>query len=167
VKRGKWILDPDLLCDEPDPPPPGVEGLVTSRCLDGHHPERLEAHATIDLCKSCHSVIDPLGFGLEHYDGIGAYRTQENGFDVDATGQLPTGQKFDGVDEMAMLVANDPRFTRCLTKQVFTYALGRGVEEVDAPFLEQIEKDLPARGSSLARLIEAGRRRASRSACGR
>lgn len=153
VKRGKWILT-QILCDEPDPPPAGVEGLVTEQVPTGTIRERLEAHAAIDLCKSCHSVIDPLGFGLEHYDGIGLYRTQENGFDVDSTGQLPTGEKFDGADEMAALIANDPRFTRCLTKQVLTYALGRGVEEADAPFLEQIEKDLPARGSSLSGLVK-------------
>ena len=152
VKRGKWILT-QILCDEPDPPPPGVEGLVTEQVPTGTIRERLEAHATIDLCKSCHSLIDPLGFGLEHYDGIGAHRTKENGFDVDATGQLPTGEKFNGVDEMAALIANDPRFTQCLTKQVMTYALGRGVEEADAPFLQQIEKDLPARGSSLGGLL--------------
>lgn len=152
VKRGKWILT-QLLCDPPDPPPAGVEGLKIEEVPTGTIRERLAAHAKYEPCKSCHAQIDPAGFALEHYDGIGAWRTEENGFPVDATGELPTGEKFDGADEMAQLLAEDPRFPRCLTKQLMTYALGRGVEESDAPFLSQIEKDLPGRGSTLRGLV--------------
>lgn len=152
VKRGKWVLT-QLLCDPPDPPPPGVEGLKIEEVPTGTIRERLAAHSQYEPCRSCHEVIDPAGFALEHYDGIGAWRTEENGFPVDATGELPTGEKFDGAEEMAQLLAEDPRFTRCLTKQLMTYALGRGIEDVDAPFLEQIEKDLPGRGSTLRGLI--------------
>ena len=152
VKRGKWVLT-QLLCDPPDPPPPGVEGLKIEETPTGTIRERLAAHSQYEPCKSCHKVIDPAGFALEHYDGIGAWRTEENGFPVDATGELPTGEKFDGAEEMAQLLSKDPRFSRCLTKQLMTYALGRGVEDADAPFLEQIEKGLPERGNTLRGLI--------------
>lgn len=153
VKRGKWVLT-QLLCDPPDPPPPGVEGLKTETVPTGTIRERLAAHSEFEPCKSCHAVIDPAGFALEHYDGIGAWRTEENGFPVDATGKLPTGETFDGAEELAQLLTKDPRFTRCLTKQLMTYALGRGVEEADAPFLEQIEADLPGRGNTLRGLMQ-------------
>jgi hypothetical protein len=152
TKRGKWVLT-QLLCDAPDPPPPGVEGLMKEEVPTGTIRERLAAHRSVEPCKSCHSTIDPLGFGLEHYDGIGAYRTQESGFDVDATGELPTGEKFDGAEELSALVAKDQRFSQCLIKQVMTYALGRGVEASDASFIEQIESDLPGRGDTLRGLI--------------
>ncbi len=153
VKRGKWVLT-QLLCDPPDPPPAGVEGLKIEEVPTGTIRERLAAHSQAEPCKGCHAIIDPAGFALEHYDGIGAWRTEENGFPVDATGELPTGETFEGADEMAQLLSKDPRFTRCLTKQLVTYALGRGVEEADAPFLEQIEKGLPERGNTLRGLIE-------------
>jgi hypothetical protein len=152
VKRGKWVLT-QLLCDPPDPPPPGVEGLKIEETPTGTIRERLAAHSQYEPCKSCHKVIDPAGFALEHYDGIGAWRTEENGFPVDATGELPTGEKFAGAEEMAQLLSQDPRFTRCLTKQLMTYALGRGVDDADAPFLEQIEKALPERGNTLRGLM--------------
>lgn len=152
TKRGKWVLT-QLLCDAPDPPPPGVEGLPKESMPTGTTRERLAAHRDIPQCASCHTIIDPLGFGLEHYDGIGAYRVKEDGFDVDATGEMPTGEKFDGEDEIAKIIANDPRYTQCLIKQLMTYALGRGPGESDAPFMTQIETDLPERGSTLAGLV--------------
>jgi Protein of unknown function (DUF1592)/Protein of unknown function (DUF1588)/Protein of unknown function (DUF1587)/Protein of unknown function (DUF1595)/Protein of unknown function (DUF1585)/Ca-dependent carbohydrate-binding module xylan-binding len=153
VKRGKWVLT-QLLCDPPDPPPPGVEGLKIEEVPTGTIRERLAAHAKYEPCKGCHAKIDPPGFALEHYDGIGAWRTEENGFPVDATGSLSSGETFDGAEEMAQLISKDPRFTRCLTKQLMTYALGRGLyDEIDAPFLEKIEADLPGRGYTLRGLI--------------
>ncbi|MEZ4295242.1 MAG: DUF1585 domain-containing protein [Polyangiaceae bacterium] len=66
---------------------------------------------------------------------------------------MPSGEKFDGADEMAQIIASDPRFTRCLTKQVMTYALGRGVDEKDEPFLSQIETALPESGGTLHALM--------------
>ncbi|MBK8255996.1 MAG: DUF1592 domain-containing protein [Polyangiaceae bacterium] len=153
VKRGKWVLT-QLLCDPPDPPPAGVEGLKVEAVPTGTIRERLAAHSQYEPCKGCHAKIDPAGFGLEHYDGIGAWRDEENGFPVDSTGKLPSGETFDGADELAQLLSKDPRFGQCLTKQLMTYALGRGVGDDDAPFLETIEKDLADSGNTLPALLE-------------
>lgn len=152
TKRGKWVLT-QLLCSPPDPPPPGVEGLVKEEVPSGTIRERLAAHSSVEPCKSCHRVIDPPGFGLENYDGIGAYRTKEGEFDVDATGALPTGEKFEGAQELAVLLAQDPRFSQCLIKQMMTYALGRGVEKSDASFVEDIQSGLTGEKNTLRELV--------------
>ena len=92
MKRGVWILE-QLLCSEPPPPPPGVEGLPDGDMSSGSLRDRLELHRADPTCASCHNLMDPLGLGLEHYDAIGQYRTEDDGFPVDASGQLIEGHK--------------------------------------------------------------------------
>jgi hypothetical protein len=154
VKRGKWVLT-QLLCSKPADPPPGVEGLEPDPMPTGTLRELLEQHRKNPVCASCHNLMDPLGFGLESYDGIGMFRTEDTGgFPIDATGQLPTGEKFDGALEMADLVANDPRYARCTSRQVFTYALGRGAAVPDIKYLDHITEEFSAGGSKLRDLIK-------------
>lgn len=153
VKRGKWILT-QLLCDAPPPPPPGVEGLKTEEVPTGSIRQRLEAHRADPVCASCHEIMDPLGFGLEHYDGVGAWRTDDRGFPVDSSGQLPTGETFDGATELSGLLSEDARFSACVTEKLFTYALGRGAEKTDAPYLDHINQELGERGQRLRELVK-------------
>jgi hypothetical protein len=84
--------------------------------------------------------MDPIGLGLEHYSGIGAYRTiDELGFEVDASGKLITGETFVGVGELQAILATDSRVPSCMVNKTFTYALGRAVDATaDAPFLEDL-----------------------------
>jgi hypothetical protein len=152
VKRGKWILS-NLLCKTPDPPPPGVEGLITEMTPTGSLRQRLELHRAAPVCASCHKTMDPLGFALEHYDGIGAFRTTDNGFAIDATGELPDGTKFDGAKQMAKAIQKDPRFGHCVTEKLFTYALGRAPTNEDGPYLQRIESEFAAGGSKLKDLV--------------
>jgi hypothetical protein len=152
VKRGKWILG-QLLCSEPPPPPPGVEGLKQETMQTGSIRQRMEQHRKDPMCAGCHSSMDPLGFSLENYDGIGAYRTMDGTFPIDATGQLPDGPKFDGAQEMAKLIQTDPRYGHCVTEKLFTYALGRAPSTTDKPFLEHIEGEFGTHGSKLKELI--------------
>ena len=153
VKRGVWILE-QLLCNEPPPPPPGVEGLPEGDMSSGSLRDRLELHRADPTCASCHNLMDPLGLGLEHYDAIGSYRTEDDGFPVDASGQLIDGQAFTNAREMAALIQEDERFDLCVVEKLFTYALGRPVASTEHPFIEAIAADFAQSGSELPELIK-------------
>ncbi len=130
VKRGKWVLD-NLLGTPPADPPPDVPPLEEAM-LAGTLRERMEQHRENAVCASCHKVMDPLGFGLENYDGVGAWRDKDGEFAIDASGELPNGQKFSGPQELKqVLLARQDDFLRCLAEKMLTYGLGRGVEYSD------------------------------------
>lgn len=123
VKRGKWVLE-QLLCSAPPPPPPAVEGLPNDEQQSASLRQRMEQHRSDPVCAGCHKIMDPIGFGLEHYDGTGKWRDLDGEHPIDATGTLPDGRAFDGGVELAELIATDPRFPQCVTRQMLTYALG-------------------------------------------
>lgn len=153
VKRGKWVLS-QLLCSEPPPPPPGVEGLKPDPMPTSTLREMLEQHRKDPICASCHAAMDPIGFGLENFDGIGAYRTDDTGgFAIDASGELPTGEKFIGAVEMADVLAGDARYPRCVTRQLYSYALGRGIINVDRDYIDYLTAQFVAGGMKLTDLI--------------
>jgi hypothetical protein len=131
VKRGVWVLE-QMLCEDPPPPPPDLEipPLVVPP-VGATIRQTLEAHRASPACAACHKVMDPIGFGLENFDAIGAYRTMDNGAPVDASG-VYDGKKFVGAVELASLVAKDARFPKCVTAQLLTYAVGRSFREADA-----------------------------------
>ncbi|MGB8328733.1 MAG: DUF1592 domain-containing protein, partial [Polyangiales bacterium] len=153
VKRGVWILE-QLLCSEPPPPPPGVEGLPEGDMSSGSLRAQLERHRTDPTCASCHNLMDPLGLGLENYDAIGAYRTEDRGVPIDASGQLIDGQAFVDGREMAALIQQDERYDRCVVEKVFTYALGRPVASTERPFVDGIAAAYAQNGSQLPELIK-------------
>src|SRR5207248_616812 len=95
VHRGLWVLE-RVLCKVPPPPPPNVPSESPPPGFTGTRRELAEQHRSNPACSSCHSMIDPIGFGLEDYDGIGRYRTSENGKPIDSTGVLPDGRTFNG-----------------------------------------------------------------------
>lgn len=132
VKRGKWILE-NILGTPPPPPPPNVEELKEDgKALSGTLRERMEQHRTNPSCASCHQRMDPLGFGLENFNAIGAFRENENGKPIDPSGDLPGGDKFKGpADLRKILLAKSELFARCFTEKMLTYATGRGMERAD------------------------------------
>lgn len=152
VKRGQWVLE-QLLCSGPPPPPPGVEGLLSEGPVTGSIREQMEQHRTDPACIACHKAMDPVGFALEHFDAIGNWRDVDGEYEIDATGVLPDGQSFDGAVELGAVLAGDPRFTRCMTEKMMTYALGRGVELNDEPVVDRIHDEFLAGGASLRELI--------------
>lgn len=139
VLRGVWILEKVLAAPTPDPPP-GIPPLDAAPAEAGASlREKLEAHRADPSCASCHDRIDPLGFGLENYSPIGAWRAEESGRPVDNTGILPDGQEFAGPGELKkVLLAKKDDFTRALAENMLTYALGRGLEAYDRPAVESI-----------------------------
>jgi hypothetical protein len=124
VKRGKAIMS-QLLCTEVPDPPKDVNTTLGTSMTGTTLREQLESHRADVKCSGCHSLMDPLGFGLENYDAVGAYRTTDQGKMVDSSGTFLDGQKFTGAHELATLVSTDKRFAACITEQLYTYALGR------------------------------------------
>ena len=141
VLRGKWILE-NLLSSPPPPPPPDVPGLKET--TDDGQPrsmrEAMEQHRVNPACASCHQRMDPLGFALENFDAIGRWRTlSESKTPIDATGQLPSGERFEGpVGLRAQLLKSPDQFVTTITDKLLMYALGRSVEAYDAPTVRTI-----------------------------
>jgi hypothetical protein len=143
VLRGKWILE-NILGTPPPPPPPNVPALTESG-EDGQVltvRERLEAHRRNPVCASCHRVMDPLGFSLENFDGIGQWRSREEGGPVDASGQLADGTAVDGPVSLRQALTRRPeQFVGTVAEKLLTYALGRGLEYYDMPVVRSIARD--------------------------
>jgi len=98
--------------------------------------------------------MDPLGFGLENFNAIGAWRTEEGKFPVDASGSLPDGRSFQSPAELkAILKADRDPFVRCVTERLLTYALGRGPERYDRPIVNEIADKLPSRDYKFSNLV--------------
>jgi len=142
VVRGKWLLE-NVLGTPPPPPPPDVPALSenedkTAKPLSVR--ERMELHRSNPVCASCHNVMDPLGFALENFDGIGRYRSMNVAGDpIDTSGTLANGVPVDGPLDLRNALINSPEvFTTTVTNKLLTYALGRGVEYYDAPAVRQI-----------------------------
>jgi hypothetical protein len=158
VQRGKWILE-NLLGAPPPPPPPDVPDLKP-KGQDGRllsMREQLDLHRANAVCASCHARMDPIGFALENYDGIGKWRTKEAGLPIDAAGKLPNGTKFSGPAELKkiLLTAHRDEFVTTVTEKLLTYALGRGLETYDAPAVRAIMREAAKDNYRLPALISA------------
>ena len=146
VKRGRWVLE-QILGSPPPPPPPNVpelkEGHETDRGITLR--QRLEQHRADPACANCHAKMDPIGFALENYNAIGAFRIKEGESEIDATATLPDGTSFEGIAELKQILGDRKRnFARCLTEKMLIYALGRGLEYYDQPIIERIVTQLEA-----------------------
>jgi len=129
VRRGQYVYE-RFMCGEVPAPPPGIAGFPEPKA--GLTARELSAqHRADPSCSGCHNIMDPLGFGLETYDGLGAYRTSESGVSIDSSGALPGGASFRGGVELADALAKDPRFLECVTKKLATFALGRLMNQAD------------------------------------
>jgi len=144
VLRGKWVLE-NILGTPPPPPPPNVPDLVVSatngKALSMR--EAMEQHRANPVCATCHKLMDPLGFALENFDGIGTWRTMDAGGPIDPSGVLPDGTPFRGPAELqrVLLESKSAEFVATATERLLTYALGRGVESYDAPAVRNIIRE--------------------------
>lgn len=157
VKRGKWVLE-NLLNTPPPAPPANVPLLDESGAaqLTGTLRQRFEQHRADPLCAACHALMDPIGFGFENYDGVGAWRDQDGGFAVDPSGQLVSGETFQGPDELKRILLTTKReeFLRCLASKLLTYALGRGLEHYDRCAVDDVVATLKAGELRFSALVE-------------
>ena len=154
VIRGKWVLE-NLLNAPPPPPPPDVPSLDENKLgVTASLRQQMEIHRANAVCASCHTKMDPLGFGLENFNAIGKYRTTDGKFPVDASGTLPDGRSFKNAVELEGLLAAQPQaFAQCVTEKMLTYALGRGLERYDQPAVHQIVNQLAANDYRFSVLI--------------
>jgi hypothetical protein len=152
VKRGKWVLE-QLLCMPPDPPPPEVIGQFNEDESAGTVRERLEQHRADPACAACHTMMDPIGFGLERFDPVGRYRTTDNGAEINDSDVFLTGDLFHGSRELVAIVKEMPELTTCVSAHVATYGIGRGINLND---LAATEGDFCTVEDVAARTNEAG-----------
>jgi hypothetical protein len=144
--RGKWVLE-QLLGTPPPPPPPNVPALkddASVKVLTMR--QRMEEHRASPQCAVCHRMMDPLGFALENFDGLGRWRDADGGEDgtgkIDSSGTLPDGTAFDGpVGLREVLLSKKDLFVETFTERLLTYALGRGVEQYDRPIVRKIVRE--------------------------
>ena len=146
VKRGRWILE-QVLGAPPPPPPPNVPELpeepadVSAASLR----QRMEIHRRNPACANCHTKMDAIGFALENFNAVGAFRTKDGEFEIDASGEFADGTTFSGPAELkAMVLQRKEEFVRCFVEKLLTYALGRGLEYYDRPTVDKIVASLPA-----------------------
>ncbi len=156
VVRGKWVLT-NILGTPPPPPPPNVPKLKETtepgKALQTIR-EQMAQHRVNQPCAGCHKLMDPVGFTLENYDAIGRWRSAENGTPVDASGGLPDGSSFSGIEGLKQAVLARPElFVSTTTEKLLTYALGRGVEDYDQPAVRGIVQGGKARDYSFSSLV--------------
>ncbi len=152
--RGKWVLE-NLLGSAPPPPPPDVPVLDESKVgTTVSLRERLEQHRSDPNCSGCHMLTDPIGFGLESYDAIGAWRTHDGEVPIDTSGVLPDGKSFRGARDLKQILkGQEEAFTRNLAEKLLTFALGRGLERYDAPTVERMVRQTAANDYRFSNLV--------------
>ena len=147
VLRGKWLLD--TILGAPPPSPPADVPALPERGEGGRTAtvrERLERHRQAPACATCHASIDPPGFALEQFDGLGVWRiADEFGNPIDATATMPDGRTVAGMAGLrALLLERPERFAGTVTEKLLSYALGRGLEHVDRPTVRAVVRDAAA-----------------------
>jgi mono/diheme cytochrome c family protein len=156
VLRGGWLLE-RILGERVPPPPPDVpaldeqEGALVAQSLR----ERLEHHRTRPECATCHDRIDPLGFGLEQFDAIGRWRSEDGGTLIDATGRLPSGETFDGPEELKqLLLTRRDQFVKHLIRKMLGFALGRPLNRFDQCVVDDTFQSLQKENYRAALVVE-------------
>lgn len=116
--------------------------------------EQMAEHRANAVCASCHKTLDPIGFALENFDAVGAWRTQEAGKPIDASGELADGTKVDGVVALRQAILSRPEvFVQTVTEKLLVYALGRGLDYRDMPAVRAIGRESAKQNYSLSSLI--------------
>jgi hypothetical protein len=152
--RGKWVLE-NLLGTPPPPPPPNVPALDESKEAEVMTlRRRLQRHRQDPSCSPCHNLMDPIGFGLESYDAVGAWRTHDGEALIDTSGVLPDGKFSQGAKDLKqVLKSQSGAFTRNVSEKLLTYALGRGLERYDQPTVDDVVAQVGARDYKFSALV--------------
>jgi hypothetical protein len=142
VLRGKWVLE-NLVGTPPPPPPAVVPSLDTGEKAKGRTMrERMETHRASPTCAGCHRVMDPIGFVLENFDAVGAWRTRDGDMPLDVSAQFWDGTALDGAVTLRQALLKRPEaFVNTVTEKLLTYALGRSLDSYDMPAVRAIVRD--------------------------
>ena len=155
VLRGKFVLE-NILGTPPPPPPPDVPTLKENE--KGQKPktvrEQMAEHRANPTCASCHKIMDPIGFALDNFDAVGAWRTEDAGAPIDASGELTDGTRIDGVVSLRKaILARPDLFAGTMTEKLLVYALGRGLDDHDMPVVRAILRTAAAHDYRFSSLI--------------
>jgi len=162
TQRGKFVLE--VIFGTPPPPPPANVGQINENKKKGKSGKEevasfrdlLAQHASQKSCAGCHAKIDPLGFAMDNYDAIGAWRTGTKDQPLDTTGVLPGGEKINGIDELKQVIlSRKDEFARNLAEQLLSYALGRKLDYYDEPTLREIEAAMKKSEYKFPALVKA------------
>jgi len=156
-RRGNYLLGA-ILGAPPPPPPPMVPALEESKAAGATTSLRamLELHRKNPECANCHAKMDPLGFALENFDAIGRWQERRDGLAIDASGLLPSGERFDGPAALKqVLLARRPAFARTMTERMLIYALGRGLEYYDDCAIDAVTAAVAQQGWKTSTMVTA------------
>ena len=159
VTRGKWVMTNILGMSPPDPPPdvPPLKAKAGDAAGNTKEPtlrQKMMEHQVRADCIQCHRLMDPIGFSLENFDGIGLWRSHEEGTPVDASSQVYDGTKISGPAGLRNWLATyHDQFVAVVAERLLTYALGRGVEYQDMPLVRAIARDAARDGSKFSALV--------------
>jgi hypothetical protein len=151
--RGKFIRQ-ILMCQAIPAPPPDVDITLPDEAEAKTARERLQVHSTDPTCAGCHKLMDPLGLGLENYDAIGKYRTQENGVTLDTSGSVD-GTAFKTPGELGDLLAQNSGVPNCLARVIFRYAWGRLEGQADEALITDLTTSFQGSSYQLRQLLTA------------
>lgn len=160
IQRGVWVRE-QLLCQPIAPPPADANITPPDPDPNATTREKFRQHTADPQCAGCHQKIDPLGFGFEHYDGVGRYRETDSGKSVDASGELTgiqdqslTGE-FDGAVELAERLSQSREVRNCLTSKWYTYAMGRSPTSSEKCVLRNIQQSFAESGGNFREMLVA------------
>ncbi len=156
ILRGKLIRQ-NLLCEQLQPPPPGLDIRPPPRDPNVSTKEWLAQHRAEPACSGCHQLMDPIGFIFQHYDAVGRYTELDGNLPVDASGEVITGGdaagSFNGVAELSHAFAQSSQVRACLADQLVRYAIGRPGAEEDACSIAHARSKLESDGLDLSALL--------------
>src|SRR5438094_3125775 len=159
VTRGKWIMTNILGMSPPDPPPnvPPLPPRMTDAAGNAKQPsmrQKMLDHRVRSDCVQCHSMMDPIGFSLENFDAIAAWRTTDEGTPVDPAATVFDGTKINGPTGLRNWLATySDQFVQVVAEKLLTYALGRGVEYQDMPLVRSLSRDAAKNGNRFSALV--------------
>jgi hypothetical protein len=159
--RGKWVLENLLNMPPPPPPDDAFQPELQVESDEGKAltmKQAMEQHRANPVCAACHKLMDPIGFALENFNAIGAYRTryEEAGTNVDPGGILFDGKPFSSTLEFReRLVKHTDRMVHTVSEKMLTYALGRGLEYYDQAEVRDIVRKIGNQGKTWSALVHA------------
>lgn len=158
VLRGKFVRA-KLMCTPPPPPPPEANIVAPEPGEGGTARERFTRHVSDPSCAGCHQLMDPLGYPFENFDAMGVFRTNENGQELDVSGEMFASEDMDGpfvgVAELAAKLAESGQVRDCVATQWFRYSVGRTEEGGDACSLRPLQEQFETSGANLRELMVA------------
>jgi hypothetical protein len=159
VTRGKWVMANILGMSPPNPPPdvpplPPRTGDAAGNTKEPTMRQKMLDHRVRADCIMCHSLMDPIGFSLENFDGIALWRTLDEGQAIDPTSQVFDGTKLDGPASLRKwLLTYSDQFVEVVAEKLLTYGLGRGVEYQDMPLVRSLAREASKNGNKFSALV--------------